>query len=117
MNAPITIDASMLEKVAETLSQSAVHLEKAAAYEEQLKTAVPQWVDAAVTQGVLRPENRDSTINDLITGGVQKQADFVSLLLRNASPRTLGGAVGNEKVAGKSTDLSAHDLFAQRMLS
>lgn len=116
MNNPVTIEAAALEKVATTIASSAQHLEKAAAEQKAYAEAVPTWVDHAVDAGVLSPNARDATVNELIDGGITKVSSFVDLLIRSVGTRTLGSSA-NEKSANVSNSLSAHEQFAQSILN
>jgi hypothetical protein len=86
----MNVDSVKMEKMASFVASAAPQLEKLAAQQQALTQSAPTWVDGLIGQGLLKKEARDTAINEIIEGGIEKISEVIEYLISNVGPSTVG---------------------------
>jgi hypothetical protein len=107
----IELSLDDVEKTMKFVATAAPMLEKMAGVANGYRDDVPRMVDLAIDRGLVLPSDRERLIQAGLDGGLEKAAEFVELLVRQATPKM---GAGVEKAAADTKPQLAYDFWASQ---
>lgn len=110
----INVPVETLQNITRFVSSASPQLEKAASEFSKRASLAPQWVDRAISVGIVHPSHRDSLTESLVAGDTEKLALLIDKALDNVRVPSLG-SVDNSITKPSDTKAESWARFEEAM--